>query len=81
MYSGCMATKTTTTIRLDQEDVDALARARKDGLSGSELVRRGLRLVAAKYYRGKRRPPTTRLFCSVDPRLGDEAELFRELEE
>ena len=73
-----MATKLTTTVRLEPEDVAALARARSDGLTTSDLVRRGLRLVAAKYYRGKRRPPTTRLFSSADPRLGDEEGLFRE---
>jgi Arc/MetJ-type ribon-helix-helix transcriptional regulator len=76
-----MAAKLTTTIRLDRADVQALARARADGHSASDLVRRGLRLVGAKYYRGKRRPPTTRLFTSVDPKLGDEAELFGESSE
>lgn len=71
-----MARKVSTTIRLDPEDADALARARKDGISSSELVRKGLRLVAARYYRGRRRPPSTGLFVSTDPRLGDEQELF-----
>jgi len=45
----------------------------------SKLIRRGLRLVAARYYRG-RRPPSTGLFVSVDNKLGDEAELFGDLE-
>jgi Arc/MetJ-type ribon-helix-helix transcriptional regulator len=73
-----MSHKRSTTIRLDSEDVEALARARADGVSSSELIRRGLRLVAAKYYRGKRRPPSTGLFVSTDPKLGDERELFKE---
>jgi hypothetical protein len=71
-----MAHKISTTVRLDREDAAALARARADGLASSELIRRGLRLVAAKYYRGKRRPPSTGLFISTDPRLGDETLLF-----
>ncbi len=80
MYFGCMAQKLSTTVRLDEEDAEALARARADGLSASELIRQGLRVVAAKYYRG-RRPPTTGLFVSTAPKLGDEAELFKDLEE
>lgn len=79
VYISCMARKFTTTVRLDKEDAEALARARKDGLAASDLIRRGLRVVAARYYRG-RRPPTTGLFISTDPKLGDEAELFRDLE-
>ena len=71
--------RTTTTIRLDREDLEALARARKDGLSASELIRRGLRVVAARYYRA-RRPPTTGPFISADSKLGEESELFRDLE-
>jgi Arc/MetJ-type ribon-helix-helix transcriptional regulator len=74
-----MARKRSTTVRLDPEDVCALERARKDGISSSDLIRQGLRVVGARYY-GKRRPPTTRLFESVDPKLGSEEELFRELE-
>jgi hypothetical protein len=73
-----MAGKRATTIRLDPEDADALARARRDGVSASELVRRGLRVVAARYYKN-RRPPSTGLFVSVDPKLGDERELFKGL--
>ena len=41
------------------------------GHSASELVRKGLRVVASRYHRG-RRPPTTRLFKSTDTKLGDE---------
>ena len=74
-----MATKFTTTIRLDKEDAEALARARADGLVASELIRKGLRLVAARYYRG-RRAPSTGLFVSADVKLGDESELFKDLE-
>ena len=74
-----MARKLTTTVRLDREDAEALARARKDGLTASDLIRRGLRVVAARYYRG-RRPPSTGLFLSTDAKLGDEAEIFRDLE-
>jgi hypothetical protein len=79
-YGACMALKLSTTVRLDPEDAEALARARADGLSSSELIRQGLRVVAAKYYRG-RRPPTTGLFVSTVPKLGEESELFKDLEE
>jgi hypothetical protein len=75
-----MSRKISTTVRLDEEDVQALARARADGHGSSELIRQGLRLVAARYYRGRRRPPRTGYFVSTDPKLGDEAELFKELE-
>jgi hypothetical protein len=75
-----MAPKVSTTIRLAPEDIKALERARKDGHSASELVRQGLRIVAAAYYRGRRRPPTTRLFMSTDPLLGDESRLYADLE-
>ena len=68
------------TIRLTQEDVRALKRARAAGHSVSELVRKGLRVVASRYYSG-RRAPTTRLFESTDAKLGDESELFRRLED
>ena len=73
-----MAAKHTTTVRLDPEDAEALARARRDGHSTSDLVRRGLRLVASRYY-GKRTAPSTRLFVSTDTKLGDEAELFGDI--
>jgi len=79
MYIACMASKRATTIRLDPEDLRALSRARKDGISSSELIRRGLRVAAARYY-DRRRPPTTGLFTSVDTKLGDESELFQDLE-
>jgi hypothetical protein len=69
-----------TTVRLEEDDVRALRRARAEGHSASELVRKGLRIVASRYYKG-RRPPTTRLFESTDAKLGDEDELFRDLED
>jgi hypothetical protein len=74
-----MARKVSTTVRLDREDAEALARARKDGLAASDLIRKGLRVVAARYYRD-RRPPSTGLFLSTDAKLGDEEEVFRDLE-
>lgn len=74
-----MARKLTTTVRLDREDAEALARARKDGLAASDLIRKGLRVVAARYYRD-RRAPSTGLFASTAAKLGDEAEIFRDLE-
>jgi hypothetical protein len=45
------------TIRLDPEDARALERAEADGLSASDLVRQGLRIVAAQYYGGRRFHP------------------------
>jgi hypothetical protein len=75
-----MARRISTTIRLDAEDVLALKRARAAGHSASELIRKGLRVVASRYYRG-RRPPSTRLFQSTDTKLGDESELFQDLED
>jgi Arc/MetJ-type ribon-helix-helix transcriptional regulator len=80
LYGECMARLISTTIRLTEEDVRALKRARAAGHSASELVRKGLRVVASRYYSG-RRPPSTRLFESADMKLGDESELFRELED
>ena len=80
LYGECMARLISTTIRLDEEDVRALKRARAAGHSASDLVRKGLRVVASRYYTG-RRPPSTRLFESVDTKLGDESELFRNLED
>lgn len=68
-----------TTVRLAEEDLRALKRAKAAGHSASDLIRKGLRVVASRYYRG-RRPPSTRLFESTDNKLGDEAELFRDLE-
>ena len=75
-----MARMISTTIRLDEEDVRALKRARAAGHSTSELIRKGLRVVASRYYAG-RRPPTTLLFDSTDAKLGDESELFRNIED
>jgi hypothetical protein len=74
-----MSDRFTTTVRLDAEDAEALRRARADGHESSELIRRGLRVVAARYYT-KKRKPRLGLFASVDPKLGDEEELFGELE-
>lgn len=78
-YGGCMSRRHSTTIRLDDEDVRALKRARAAGHSASDLIRKGLRVVASRYYAG-RRAPSTRLFESIDTKLGDESELFRDLE-
>lgn len=78
MYSDCMARMLTTTVRLDPEDVQALAKAREDGLSASDLIRKGLRVVASRYY-ANRRPPSTGLFVSTDMKLGEESELFKDL--
>jgi hypothetical protein len=80
LYGECMARMISTTIRLNKEDVSALKRARAAGHSASELVRKGLRVVASRYYTG-RRPPSTLLFESTDTKLGDESELFRDLED
>jgi hypothetical protein len=74
-----MARPISTTIRLEEEDVRALKRARADGLSASDLLRKGLRVAASRYYSG-RRPPSTLLFESTNTKLGDESELFRNLE-
>jgi hypothetical protein len=74
-----MSRKLTTTVRLDPEDAEALAKAREAGLSASDLFRKGLRIVASSYYEN-RRAPSTGLFVSTDPKLGEESELFRSLE-
>ena len=74
-----MARLISTTVRLEEEDVRALKRARAAGYSASELIRKGLRVVASRYYT-ERRAPSTRLFESTDGKLGDESELFRDLE-
>jgi hypothetical protein len=76
-----MARKLSTTVRLDVEDIEALARARADGVSTADLLRKGLRIVAAKYYQRRRRPPSTGLFVSTSTKLGEETELFKDLEE
>ena len=78
MYGDCIARLISTTIRLDEEDVRALKRARAAGHSTSDLIRKGLRVVASRYYTC-RCPPSTRLFASTDTKLGDESELFRDL--
>jgi Arc/MetJ-type ribon-helix-helix transcriptional regulator len=75
-----MARLISTTVRLDEEDVRALQRARAAGQSASDLIRKGLRVAASRYYSG-RRPPSTRLFESTETELGDESELFRDLKE
>ena len=79
LYGECMARLISTTIRLEEADVQALKRARAAGHSASELIRKGLRVVASRYYTG-RRPPSTRLFESTDTKLGDESQLFKDLE-
>ena len=73
-----MARLISTTVRLAEEDVRALKRARAAGQSASELIRKGLRVVASRYYTN-RRAPSTRLFESTDTKLGEESELFRDL--
>ena len=79
LYGECMARFVSTTVRLDEEDVRALKRARSEGLSASDLIRKGLRVVASRYYSG-RRPPSSLLFESTNSKLGDESELFRDIE-
>ncbi|MBI4729126.1 MAG: hypothetical protein HY775_06435 [Acidobacteria bacterium] len=59
--------------------MQTLKRARAAGYSASELIRKGLRVVAPRFHAG-RRPPSTGLFESTDGKLGDESELFRDLE-
>ena len=80
MYGECMARLTSTTVRLGEDDIRALKKARAAGLSASELVRKGLCVVASRYYSG-RRPPTTSLFESTDSKLGDESLLFKDLKD
>ena len=80
LYVECMARFVSTTVRLDEEDIRALKRARAAGLSASDLIRKGLRVVASRYYSG-RRPPSTLLFESTNTKLGDESELFRDIED
>jgi len=75
-----MARLVSTTVRLHPEDISALKRARAAGLSSSDLIRRGLRVVASRYYSG-RRAPSTLLFESTNRKLGDESELYRDLED
>ena len=80
LYGECMARFVSTTVRLSEEDVRALKRARAAGLSASDLIRKGLRVVASRYYSG-RRPPSTLLFESTNSKLGDESEVFRDIED
>lgn len=80
VYVKSMARRISTTVPLDEEDVRALKRARAAGLSASDLIRKRLRVVASRYYAG-RRPPSTLLFESTNGKLGDESELFRDLED
>jgi hypothetical protein len=75
-----MARLISTTVRANEEDVRALQRARATGQSASNLIRKGLRVAAWRYYSG-RRPPSTRLFESTDTKLGEESELFRDLKD
>jgi len=74
-----MARKLSITVRLDVEDIEALTRARADGQSTAALIRKGLRIVAAKYYQRRRRPPSTGLFVSTSAKLGEETEVFKDL--
>ena len=80
LYGECMARLISTTVRLEENDVRALKKARAAGHTASELVRKGLRVVASRYYSG-RRPPTTGLFESTDSKLGDESLLFKDLKD
>jgi Arc/MetJ-type ribon-helix-helix transcriptional regulator len=75
-----MARLISTTVRLDEEDVRALKRARAAGLSASDLIRKGLRVVASRYYPA-RRQPSTLLFECTNSKLGDESQLFRDIED
>ena len=80
-HTLAMARKTAKTVRLDPEDVKALERAEADGVTPSELVRRSLRIAAARYYSSARRPPKVTLLVSTDPRLGEESELYKDFRE
>ena len=73
-----MSRKLTTTVQLDPEDAEALAKAREAGFTASDLLRKGLRLVASSHDEN-RRAPSTGLFVSTDPNLGEESELFKDL--
>jgi hypothetical protein len=79
VYVIRMARSHTTTVRLDAADAEALRKARADGHEASELIRRGLRIVAARYY-PRTKAPAVALFTSIDPKLGDESELFGDLD-
>ena len=76
----CMARRFSITVRLDPEDARALARARKNGISTAEIIRQGVRIVAARYYK-KGHAPSTGLFVSTSIKLGDESELFKNIDD
>lgn len=80
-HTSVMARKTAKTVRLDPEDLKALERAEADGVKPSELVRRSLRIAAARYYSSARRPPKVTLLISTDPKLGEESELYKDFRE
>jgi len=80
VYTKSMARRSSATVRLTRDDARALERARSLGVSPSDLIRQGLRLAAAPYYRTGSRRPKTRLFVSTDPHLGEESHLFQERE-
>jgi len=50
VYGECVARLISTTVRLDEDDVRALKRARAAGHSASEPIRKGLRVAASRYY-------------------------------
>ena len=60
-----MARLVPITVRLHEDDIRALNRARAEGHSASELVRQALRIAGSRYYTG-RQPPSTRLFECTD---------------
>jgi hypothetical protein len=63
-----------TTVRLDGEDVRALKRARADGIR-KRLTGSCIALIFAAA------APSTLLFESRNRKLGDESELFRDIED
>ena len=69
-----MATTRRTTIFIPEEDESALrAAARAEGVSQSELIRRGIRAVTAAYRRSRPRPRTSLLKLSTE----EEEQLLR----
>src|SRR5207247_5783896 len=76
VYGICMARLISTTVRLGEEDVRALRRARAAGHSASDLIRKGLRVVASRYYTG-RRPPATPPFECHTTTTRDRSGVFR----
>ena len=80
VYKKSMARRASAIVALGPDDVRALARARALGIPPSDLIRQGLRLAAAPYYKAGRRAPATRLFVSTDAHLGGESHLFEDLE-